>query len=206
MIHRPPSISNMNKLRSGLAVVVLCLIQAGTSAPALTAGSPLPAILQSELQRNMKMLGQQQVPAYFGAYTVFDQRATQIVASYGAVERSDENRQRFATVEVRVGDYSLDNTHPMRGDGRAMSPRLAQVSLPLTDEEAPIKLALWRATDRTYKTATEALTRVRTNVAAKVKDDEPAADFTREEPQTFSGPAVSYSLDQKVWEGRLRRI
>ena len=79
----------------------------------------------------------------------------------------------------------------MRGDGRAMSPRLSQVTLPLTDDEKPIRLAMWRATDRTYKTATEALTRVQTNVAAKVKDDDPAPDFSREDPQTYSGPPVS---------------
>ena len=94
----------------------------------------------------------------------------------------------------------------MRGDARAMGPRLQQVSLPVADDEKPIRLTLWRATDRTYKTATEALTRVETNVAAKVKDENPAPDFSREEPQTFSGQAVSYSLDQQAWEGRLRRV
>ncbi|HTL03139.1 MAG TPA: TldD/PmbA family protein, partial [Vicinamibacterales bacterium] len=167
---------------------------------------PILGILQSELQRNMQVLKQQPVPAYFGAYTVYDERNTQIVASFGAIARSDETHQRFATVEMRVGDYTLDNTHPMRGDARAMGPRLAQVSLPLTDEEKPIRLAMWRATDRTYKTATEALTRVQTNVAAKVKDDDPAPDFSREDPQTYSGPAVSYTLDQKAWEAKLRRV
>ena len=168
--------------------------------------SPILGILQSELQRNMQVLKQQAVPAYFGAYTVYDERTTQIVASFGAIDRSDESHQRFATVEMRVGDYALDNTHPMRGDARAMSPRLTQVSLPLTDDEKPIRLAIWRATDRTYKTATEALTRVQTNVAAKVKDEDPAPDFSREDAADVSGAAVNYALDQKAWEAKLRRV
>ena len=163
-------------------------------------------MLQAELQRNIEVLETQPVPAYFAAYTLHDTRTTQIFASFGAVDRSDENRQRFATVEVRVGDYELDNTHPIRGDARAMSPRLVQVSLPLTDAENPIRLALWRATDRSYKQATEALTRVRTNVAAKVQDENPAADFTREDRQEHAEAPASYVLDTEAWEARLRRV
>jgi TldD protein len=197
----------MKILKTAAAVVLLCALQsAGASRVETAAASPILGILQSELQRNMQVLKQQAVPAYFGAYTVYDERSTQIVASFGAIDRSDETHQRFATVEVRVGDYALDNTHPMRGDARAMGPRLAQVSLPLTDDEKPIRLAMWRATDRTYKTATEALTRVQTNVAAKVKDEDPAPDFSREEPQSYSSSTVNYTLDQKAWEAKLRRV
>jgi len=167
---------------------------------------PVVGILRTELQRNIDVLKAQPVPAYFAAYTLHDTRTTQILASFGAIDRSDENRQRFATVEVRVGDYELDNTHPIRGDARAMSPRLVQVSLPLTDDEQPIRLALWRATDRGYKQASEALTRVRTNVAAKVQDENPAADFSREDRQEHTEPPAAYSLDTQAWEARLRRV
>ena len=166
----------------------------------------LLGILRAELHRNVDVLKQQTVPAYYAAYTLHDTRTTQILASFGAIDRSDENRQRLATVEVRVGDYELDNTHPIRGDMRAQSPRLAQVSLPLSDEEKPIRLALWRATDRSYKQASEALTRVRTNVAAKVQDENPAPDFSREEAQQHVSEAVSYSIDIQAWEARLRRV
>ncbi len=194
----------MTKLRLTSVIALVCLID-GVAAQSSRPTSVV-TILQSELQRNMQVLSQQPVPAYYGAYTLHDTRTTQILAAFGAIDRSDETRQRFATVEVRVGDYVLDNTHPMRGDARAMSPRLMQVSLPLTDDEKPIRLALWRATDRSYKQASEALTRVRTNVAAKVQDENPAPDFSREEKQQHIGTAASYALDIKAWEERLRRV
>jgi TldD protein len=198
---------HMKKLTFPAAVAILCLLGSTDGPSTRTAsGNPILALLQSELQRNMQVLSQQSVPAYFAAYTVHDTRTTQVLASFGAIERSDENHQRFATVEVRVGDYVLDNTHPIRGDARAMGPRLAQVGLPLTDDEAPIRQALWRATDRTYKSATEALTRVKTNIAAKIKDDDPAADFSREEKQEHSDSPVTYAADTKTWEARLRRV
>jgi TldD protein len=193
----------MTKLRLASAIAFVCLIDG------LAAQSRPPSvvtILHAELQRNMQVLTQQPVPAYYAAYTLHDTRTTQIVAAFGAIDRSDDIRQRFATVEMRVGDYVLDNTHPMKGDVRATSPRLIQVSLPLTDDEKPIRQALWRATDRSYKQASEALTRVRTNVAAKVQDEAPPPDFSREERQQHVDAAASYTLDTKAWEERLRRV
>ena len=181
----------------------MCLVEGLAAQPSRT---PILGILQAELHRNVDLLKEQSTPAYYAAYTVHDTRSTNIVASFGAIDRSDENRQRLATVEVRVGDYALDNTHPIRGDARAMSPRLVQVSLPLTDEEQPIRMALWRATDRSYKQASEALTRVRTNVAAKVQDENPAPDFSREDKQQHTGASAAYALDTAAWEARLRRV
>jgi predicted Zn-dependent protease len=188
---------------------LVCVIAAQGTRPVLVHGAAdtrALSILQSELQRNFQVLKQQTSPAYFMSYTLHDSRSTRLGASFGALERSDESRNRFATVEVRVGDYDLDNTHPIRGDSRAMGPRLARVALPLTDDEQPIRLALWRATDRTFKQASEALIRVKTNVAAKVKEENPAPDFSKEDPQTYTGDTASYSLDTKAWEARLRRI
>ena len=194
----------MTKMRMVLVAVLVCLVE---GAAAQSPGqSVIIGILKSELSRNVSVLKQQAVPAYYAAYTLHDSKTTQILASFGAIDRSDENRQRFATVEVRVGDYQLDNTHPIRGEARAQSNRLMQVTLPLSDDEKPIRLALWRATDRSYKQASEALTRVRTNVAAKVQDDNPAPDFSREEKEEHASGAASYSLDTQAWEARLRRV
>jgi TldD protein len=194
--------------RYSLAAVaaVLCLVTGPSVQVQGAADVPAFDILESELQRNFRILSQQEAPAYFISYTLHDTRSAVVEASVGALHRSDESRSRFATVEVRVGDYSLDNTHPIRGDSRAAPPRVSQISVPLTDEDKPIRLALWRATDRTYKQASEALTRVRTNVAAKVKEENPAPDFSREEPQKYTGAPATFSLDTTAWEGRLRRV
>lgn len=167
--------------------------------------SPLLGILQSELQRNLAGLKNEPVPPYFLSYTVHETKTTSLDASFGALKRSDEGHQRLASVEVRVGDYALDNTHPLRGDANG-APRLGLVPLPLTNDDAPIREALWQATDRSFKQATQALTRARTNVSAKIKDDNPAPDFSREAPQSYSGAPAGYTIDTKAWEARLRRL
>jgi predicted Zn-dependent protease len=192
-----------------LVAFVASLSFLGSPGPAPIQGAtdgPLLTILQSELQRNFRVLEAQPVPAYFVGYTVHDVRSTYLAASNGALQRSDEQRSRFASVEVRVGDYALDNTHPIRGEAGGSGPRVGRVPLPLTDEEVPIRLALWRLTDRTFKQATEALTRVKSNIASKIREDDPARDFSREEPRTHAGAPASYAVDTARWEGRLRRI
>ena len=179
----------------------------GSTPRAQSSDSPLLSVMQTELQRNFNVLNKEATPAYFIGYTVHDIRVSQIMASFGAIERSDESRQRFASVDVRVGDYTLDNTHPIRGEGGGGGGgRGGRVPVPLTDDPKPIQLALWQATDRAFKSSSEALTRVRTNVASKVQDDAAATDFSREEPQVHTSKPVTYSLDSKAWEARLRRI
>src|SRR5688572_28393523 len=142
---------------------VVCLVPGSATHAQRAPDAPVIGILRSELRRNFDTLRKESTPAYFIGYTVHDERSAQILASFGALERSDESRGRFGTVEVRVGDYTLDNTHPIRGEGGGGAPRLGRISLPLTDDDKPIELALWRATDRAFKLATEALTRVTTN-------------------------------------------
>ena len=196
------------QIRALAPVVVLLL--SGCRAPARSRRDPAPfwPSCSPSCSATCRCSRQQPVPAYFAAYTLHDNRSTQMFASFGAIDRSDESRQRFATVEVRVGDYLLDNTHPMRGDARAMSNRAArQVSLPLTDDEKPIRLALWRATDRTLQAGDR---------GADAREDE----RRREGEGRGSGARFlargaggarrtrrsSYSLDTRAWEARLRRV
>ena len=195
---------------AGLALTIVLLGAAldRGAVPAAAAGTdPLLGVMQSELQRNFKGLKQEAAPPYFLSYTVHDIASATLVASFGAVDRNETNHQRLASVEVRVGDYTLDNTHPMRGEGNT-SPRIALVTLPLTDDDAPIRVALWRATDRAFKQASEALTRAKTNTSTvKPRDGEvPVPDFSREPAQTYSADAASFKLDNDAWAARLRRI
>ena len=194
------------RLSSRLVLIVAALTVA--TEPAHVQSTPEPALLgimQAELRRNLDALKTATNPAYFVGYTVHDTRSNRFAASVGALLRSDQAQTRAASVEVRVGDYTFDNTHPLRGDSGG-GPRITRVNLPLTDAEAPIRLELWRGTDRAYRQSAEALTRARTNAAAKIQDDDPAPDFSREEPQVHIEAPTGYSIDTREWEERLRRL
>src|SRR5436190_15871226 len=108
-----------------LGVSISLLAGPGSRTIRGAAGTPLLGILKSELQRNLEVLKKEPTPPYFASYAVHDARTTTIRASFGALQRSEEDRSRFASVEVHVGDYSLDNTHPIRGDFSASLPRVS---------------------------------------------------------------------------------
>jgi TldD protein len=193
--------------RAGLAGFIVLLAAPGLP-PAHGQGvSSLGNILQSELKRNFERLSSEAVPPYFLSYTVHDLRNTTIQASFGALQRSDQNQSRFGTVEVRAGNYTLDSTHPLRsGSGAAGLQQFGRVPLPQGDAELPIRASLWRATDRAFRQSTEALTRVHANIAASVKEENPAPDFSREEPQRASSQPAAHNIDRVAWERRARRI
>jgi predicted Zn-dependent protease len=199
--------SEVSMKPSRRALLVVCTLAAAIltgPAPHAAPANPLIAILQSELTRNLDVLRKQPEPPYFIGYTVTDSRMTSIAASFGALTRSAEGHSRTLTTEVRVGDYELDSTHQVRGG--MSSSRYSHSPLPLGDDEAAIRAVLWRTTDRRYKDAVEALARVKTNIATKVKEESAADDFSREEPQVSIGQPASYTLDTKEWEQRLRRV
>jgi TldD protein len=205
----------MNHRQRSCVIVLVCL-------SAVTGGaqvrrdppSPLLGILRAELRRNLDGLKTEPVPPYYIAYSVHDVRRATATASFGALMSSGQNRNRAASVDVRVGDYALDNTHPLRGDGAFQPSRITRVPIALTDEEMPIRMSLWRSTDRAFRQAVETLARAKTNVASKVVEENPAPDFSREEPEVHSsaapplaaGAAVLAGLDIKPWEDRLRRL
>jgi TldD protein len=181
---------------------------AGGAAPPESA---LLALLRAELQRNFDGLKSEPSPPYFASYTVHDVRGAHVRASFGALVASNGFRNRTGVVDVRVGDYALDNTHEIRGDMPSPFTALGRTTLPLPDDkggenDAAIRVALWRATDRQFKQAGERLTRVKTNVAAKVQEEQPVPDLSREEPQTFVESTQTWSFDAAPWEQRLRRI
>ena len=151
------------------------------------------------------MLKKEQVPPYFVAYTVYDVQSSQMAAAFGAVVADIDARSRQLGVDVRTGDYSLDNTHEVRGEP-APPAGLGRSAVPLTDSAPGVGMAAWLATDRAYRQSVERLARVKTNLAAKVKEEDPAPDFSREEPQVFVGKPASLQVDKPVWQTRLRRL
>jgi TldD protein len=193
--------------RAGL-LVVFCLALGGARPQSVrgAADQPLLGILRAELQRNLAALKNESTPPYFASYAVYDVRSTRVLASFGAINVSENNHSRSAFVDLRVGDHALDNTHPIRG-GQGPQPRPGvRATLPIVDTEMPTRVALWRATDRAYKQAVQALTRVKTNVAAKVQEEGRAPDLSKEDAQVHSSPAPQSAIDIKLWEPRLRRV
>lgn len=186
----------------GLAFIALPRLWA---APPDTSSKPSPLIpaMRAELDRSMKTLGALDPPAYYIGYTLTDSQRATVSGSNGALLQSDENRNRWLEVSVRTGSYELDDTHKV--DGRQPPNGGPGRNAPLDDDPDVLRHLIWLETDKQYRAAAEALIKIKTGKEVKVQTEEGRApDFSREKPQDFTGPWVSFSLDRKPWEQKVR--
>jgi len=165
--------------------------------------SPLLAALQAEMERSMKALSAQDPPAYYLGYTITDTQRAEVSGSNGALLSSSEVRNRWLEVSVRTGTYQLDDTHKV-GERQSASGGGA-TPVPVDDDADVVRRAVWLETDKQYRSAAEALIKIKTGKEVKVDSAENSApDFSREEPHASILPPVSFSLDRKPWEEKVR--
>jgi predicted Zn-dependent protease len=165
--------------------------------------SPLVEALKAELDRSLKVYGAQDPAAYFIGYTLTDTQRATVSGSNGALLNSDETRNRWLEVAVRTGSYDLDNTHKI--DGRQPPGGSPGTTVPIDDDPEVLRRAVWLQTDMQYRSAAEALIKIKTGKEVKVQTEEGRTpDFSREKPQVYSGSWVSIALDRKPWEQKVR--
>ncbi len=173
------------------------------------APSPVLLAAQAELQRDFTALKADTTPAYYLSYDIADSTIVSVTGSFGTLAHSGASHHRSAHVDVRVGDYALDNTHQVRGKaGVASGNGNATVTIPLDDDPLPIRNALWLETDKRFKKSVAQFATVQTNNQIKVEQEDKSADFSKEAPQKFLEPApkdVQTAVDRKAWEAKARK-
>ena len=171
--------------------------------PAIAKPSPLIGAMQTELERSFKVLGGQDPRAYFIGYTITDAQRAEVSGSNGALLSSSEGRNRWLQVSVRAGTYALDNTHKV-GEQR-MASGGPGTAIPVDNDEQVVRRAIWLETDGQYRNAAEALIKIRSSKEVKADTAEGRApDFSHEQPHKSIEPEVSFTLDRKPWEEKVR--
>ena len=190
-------------LAASLTPVVANVAQAAPPPDAQAKKSPLLAALQAELDRSMKTLKTQDPPAYYLGYTITDTQRADVSGSNGALLNSAESRNRWLEVSVRTGSYDTDDTHKV-GE-RTQTSGSPGTSVPLDDDPGVLRRSVWLETDTQYRAAAEALIKIKTGKEVKVDSVENRApDFSHEQPHTYISAPVSFTLDRKPWEERVR--
>ena len=196
----------MKRTRSAGLLLTAILLLAVSSLYAVEQ-SPLLTAMKTELDRSVKTLAHaDSVPMYFLSYQVTDTERRTISATYGAISMDDYSRSRILDMDLRCGDYRLDNTREIRGSYDYGSFIGGPTMLPLQDDEKAIRTAIWEATDNEYKTALEQYTKVKTNQDVMVEQEDTSADFSVEKPNVFVGTTVAVTCDTAAWETRLREL
>ena len=171
--------------------------------------SPVLAVAKTEVDRDFAALKDQPVAAYYLSYEIADSKVDTVTSSFGALVSSDSSHHRVAHVSVRVGDFALDNTHPIRNAGgkiaAALAGSLSQVSVPFDDDPLPIRLVLWDETNKVYKSAVTQLAAAKTDNGIQIEQEDKSDDFSHERPEQSVEPIPAMLFDRKLWEERTRR-
>ena len=184
------------------AVLVGIALAATVTAAADTNEPPVLVALNAELARSMDILSERPEPPYFLSYEVTEQDSAAASASFGTLTYSYQRRSRVLDVDLRVGDYDLDNSRPIRN---ARRPRRTYTRVPIEDDVDAIRSVVWNQTDLSYKQALQQLTRVRTDIEVKVDAEDQSADFSREQAQSSVDTPAHLAVDLPDWEAKVRR-
>ncbi len=188
------------------ALVCISLLIPAATAQKTTPGPVLQA-LDEELKRAFDVLKQKGNPApYFIGYSVSEMESVDIDASLGALRSSQTSLTRLLDVDVRVGDYQLDNTHQIRGQrGTTSGPSFSYpVLMPVDNDIDALKSVIWLETDQKYKAAVERFIQVKANRAIKVEEEDTSADLSRESKQTAVLAPANLDLDIPTWQKKVQ--
>jgi len=191
--------------RRALIPIWLAWLAAATAGEA--AAPPYPVVLtaaQTELSRSFEQLKQQDVAPYFLSYQITETRSAMVIGSFGTLTYSAPSRERQVRVDVRVGDYALDNTRLLRS-GAPDPGRFTVAPVPLEDDPTAIRTTLWFVTDRAYKSAVEQLQDVRTRSRVQVAPEDASSDFSKEPAQHSIEPVAALAVNTKAWESKVRK-
>lgn len=167
--------------------------------------SPVLDAMTRELGRCYGEFSKQPVPLYFLSYQITDIDSRWITASCGAINQNSSDHSRYLDVDARVGSPSLDNTHEIRGGFEPYSPT-SWIRISLEDNQQAIRQRLWLETEKGFRSAVERYTKVLTDRAVKVEEEDRSDDFSREAPETYFGARAAVRFDTELWQDRLRRL
>ena len=101
--------------------------------------SPVLVAMNAELARTQAKLKSQPIPPYYLSYEITETHSIRVSGEFGNLQDSDDYRYRQLDVDLRVGDYTLDNTREVRGDmprprGSGRSSRSSRLAPPPAQE------------------------------------------------------------------------
>jgi len=195
--------------RSILSYVIVPWLLLGVRLALAQNVAPSPALqaMKAELVRSMGTLKSQPTPPYFISYEITDDETISVNGSFGKIAASEEGHRRQLDIDLRVGDYRLDNTHAIRGgmpDFSGMMNQFSMIAMPIEDDPLAIRNVIWYNTDQKYRTAVQQLTKVKTNVQVQAAPEDKSDDFAREPARKHYETVAVMQADRHAWEEKIR--
>lgn len=155
--------------------------------------------MHDELIRNFEILQDEDKPPFYLSYEIVEDQVTQVIGSYGEVTREADISDRILNIDLRVGSPELDNTHV---DHTPQQVNFGSISV---EAEQPLKVALWNATNDSYRSALSQFTRVESAVQATVEQEDQTGDFAAMPEENHRGEILRLARVGGNYNDRVKR-
>jgi hypothetical protein len=160
--------------------------------------------MHDELERSRNMQMPNLPKPYFIQYRLLDLDVHTVVASFGALVSSTATHNRFMDVNIHVGDYKLDSSEFISGDGfQGFLGSAGQVGV--DGDYNSLRQDLWLATDQAYKSALDNMAHKQGFLRSLSKPPE-IADFSQEKPFTKVDARVVPDWSNRNWEQEAKQV
>jgi predicted Zn-dependent protease len=139
---------------------------------------------------------------YYVEYRLLDLDVKTITSSFGALIASNTNRNRFMSIDVRIGDYHLDSSNFITEDGfQGFLGTTGEVGI--DRDYNSLRQDLWLSTDQAYKQAATQLSLKQAFLRSLTKPPE-IDDFSQTTPLVQIDPRPEVNWTTRKWEDEAR--
>lgn len=168
-------------------------------------------VVEKELNREMQEFSKAQQPPYYLAYRINDVHSGYMASSFGSLVVSNTNDSRIMVTDIKVGDYMLDNSHPIEDRMDLDMPygmdRNRPIELPSDNKSEAIQLLMWQQTQTAYREALSMYKAIK-NMPKQNDTESVIADFSKEAPTVHvDQPIVGFEkfFDAANWSARIKK-
>ena len=159
--------------------------------------------MHDEMERNRARL---QLPGvekpFYLEYRLLDVDVRAVTASFGDLISSTTTRNRFMSVDARIGDYHLDSSNFISEDGfQGFLGSTGEVGI--DHDYNSLRQDLWLATDQAYKEAATQMSLKQAFLRSLTKPPE-IDDFSKEHAVVKIDPRVEPDWTSRKWEDEAR--
>ena len=165
--------------------------------------------MKAELERSKTIALPGFEPPYFISQAVYEIQSVGLEAEFGGIMSEFNSKQRKGMVQVRVGDYTFDNTSKNKLEDLWNTDSGADTSLfylrvPLDDDPEAIAAQIWLVTDAMYKSALSSYLKKKGKNVYELSNGPAVDDFSKEPPTVSISEPKSWDVDMDQWREILK--
>ena len=164
-------------------------------------------VMYEELDRSYSILKEVDQPPYYLSYEIIQENSFTVNGGFGQVFSENRSKLNRLYLEIRVGGFELDNTHPipMRGFGFGdMLAALDTSGIPIDNKDA-LRTVLWKQTDTAYKQAVNDYANVLSSMQSLVEEEDQSGDFSNAPTEKYVAPPLAIKENEELLRNKLVR-